>query len=484
MPERVDQASMVRHSLGTGYTRLRSFVQRDPMRSLRLLFLVSLLTCAVGLTIQTHHAGLSVAVTLLCAAVQLFGFSLRVVEFRRARPVPFWVDVIELTMVLVLLSQVTDVSPVISTFFMAVLFRAAIGRLRRVLLSQAGYLGIWVIAIIMPWHVAPVPGAMISLPITSLMVYGTRTLMAKLQEQQKAQNALLAGVLTELPFPVVVTDDTGDVVMANPAVLELIGPSQADVPDLRALEMRDLEGRRVNLHDVAAGCGADGTRTKLEVRVVRADGSTVRVVVQTVPMTTGLTQRRGVVLALLDVTAQRSYEEHLHKVAYYDMLTGLPNRRMLFERLGVAHGTDAPYALLLIDLNDFKIVNDMLGHKIGDEVLAGVAERISSAVDQTATVARLGGDEFAVLLPHAAQADAETVAEAVRSSFAEPLQLSCGPLQSNGTVGVAFAAPGQTPDDVMEQADHAMYLAKPPSKRRHRSPLSPRNNQSEVPTGT
>jgi diguanylate cyclase (GGDEF)-like protein len=136
--------------------------------------------------------------------------------------------------------------------------------------------------------------------------------------------------------------------------------------------------------------------------------------------------------------------------------------------------------VLLIDLNDFKSVNDTLGHKIGDELLAGVAERISSAVDETATVARLGGDEFAVLLPHAAQTEAETVAQAVRDSFLEPLQLSCGPLPGNGTVGVAVAAPGQTPDQVIEQADHAMYLAKPLSKRRNRALESPRNNRLEM----
>jgi diguanylate cyclase (GGDEF)-like protein/PAS domain S-box-containing protein len=442
------------------------------MRSLRLFFLISLALCATGLTLQTHHARLGAAVTALCAAVQLFGFALRVVEFRRARPLPVWVDVIELSAVLALLSRVTDVSPVISTFFMAVLFRAAIGGLPRLLLSQAGYLGVWTIAIALPWHVQPVPGAMISLPTTSLMVYGTRTLMAKLQEQHKAQNALLGGVLSELPFPVVVTDGAGDVVLANPAVTDLVGWSGAEPPDLRRLRLQDLEGRPVELRELAAA----GSRTRTEVRLIRADGAALQIVVQTVPMTTSLTHGRGVVLALLDVTAQRAYEEHLHRAAYYDMLTGLPNRRMLFERLGLAHSTGSAYAMLLIDLNDFKSVNDTHGHKIGDELLTAVAQRIDAAAGETATVARLGGDEFAVLLPHAGPTEAEAVAQAVRDSFAAPLPLSCGPLQSGGTVGVAIAGPGQTPDEVIERADHAMYVAKSSARRRHRAPLSPRND--------
>ncbi|UQU62804.1 diguanylate cyclase [Couchioplanes caeruleus] len=463
---------MVQRSLRTGYAHVRSFVQRDPMRSLRLFFLTSLALCATGLTVQTRHAGLGADVTTLCAAVQLFGFALRIVEFRRARPLPIWVDALELAAVLALLSQVTDVSPVISTFFMAVLFRAAIGGLPRLLLSQAGYLGVWAIAIAMPWHVEPVPGAMISLPTTSLMVYGTRALMAKLQEQQKDRNALLGGVLTELPFPVVVTDDAGEVVLANPAVTDLVGWSGAEAPGLHRLRLQDLEGRPVDLRELAAG----GARTRIEVRLVRPDGVTLQLVVQTVPMTASLSQGAGVVLALLDVTSQRAYEEHLHRAAYYDMLTGLPNRRLLFERLGLAHSTGTGYAMLLIDLNDFKAVNDTHGHKVGDELLTAVAQRIDAAAGDTATVARLGGDEFAVLLPHAGATGAEVVARAVRDSFAAPLQLSCGPLQSGGTVGVAIAGPGQTPDEVIERADHAMYLAKSVARRRHRAPLGPRND--------
>jgi diguanylate cyclase (GGDEF)-like protein/PAS domain S-box-containing protein len=465
---------MVPPLLRTTYATLRSFVQRDLMRALRLFFLVSLPICSMGLVVQISGMGLGLAVTLACVAVQLFVLALRAVEFRRARPLPVWVDAIELAAVFFVMSQVTDVSPMISTLFMSVLFRAAIGTLPRLLLSQAGYLGVWALAAALPWRVEPVLGAMISFPIVTLMVFGTRTLMTRLQEQQRAQTALLQGVLTDLPFPVIVTDAAGDVVLANPAVLDLVGWPRAGTPRLGDLELQCPEERPVNLHEVAAQCGATGDRAKHELRLIRADGSILQVVVQTVPMASGFTGG-GVVLALLDVTAQRTYEEHLHRAAYFDMLTGLPNRRLLFERLTVLDQSDMPYAMLLIDLNDFKVVNDTLGHKVGDELLAGVAHRLQSAVDETATVARLGGDEFAVLLPHAAQTQAELVAQAVRDSFVEPLALSCGPLQGKGTVGIAVAVPGETPDQVLEKADAAMYLAKPAGKRRTRSPHGPRN---------
>ena len=465
---------MVRHWLRTRQASLRSLAQRDLMRSLRLLFLVSLLICSVGLTVQISDMGLGPTVSAACVAVQLFVIALRVAEFRRGRPQPIAVDVVELAAVFFVMSQVTHVSPVISLMFMSVLFRAAIGGLGRLLMSQVGYLGVWAIAIALPFHVEPVLGAMISLPTTTLMVYGTRALMAKLQEQQTAQNALLEAVLTELPFPVVVTDAAGQVVLANPAVTALVGWPPAGAARLGDLRLEDLEGCRVDLQDVVTTCGANSSRAKLEARLVRADGSVLQIVAQTVPMAGGLTRGGGVVLALQDVTAQRTYEEYLHKAAYFDMLTGLPNRRMLFERLAVASSSGTPYAMLLIDLNGFKTVNDTLGHRIGDELLAGVARRLHAAVAGTATVARLGGDEFAVFLPHAGEAAAGAAARAVKGAFAEPLPLSCGSIRAEGTVGVSVAAPGESPDEVLERADAAMYRAKHAGRRRTRGPESPR----------
>ncbi|MFI7541681.1 diguanylate cyclase domain-containing protein [Actinoplanes sp. NPDC049599] len=469
---------MVRDSLSTVYARVRAYVRRDLMRSVRLLFLLALGVTSVGLTMQVARMGVGLGSTVTCAAVLLAGLGLRVTEFRRVRPVPIWVDVLELAGVFLVLSQVTAVHPVISAFFMAVFFRAAVGRLPRLILSQVGYLAVWLLAaVLFPATVVTIPGAMTSLPLTSLLVYGMRVLMLRIQEQQEAQNALLAGVLRELPFPVVVTNAEGTVVLANPAVRELVGWPRTGEPYLGELRLQDLEERPVNLHDVVAASGAAAGRAELEVRLIRTAGATRQIKVQTVPMAKGFGAGSGMILALLDVTAERLYEQHLQQAAYFDMLTGLPNRRLLFERLHLAHSTAMPYAMLLIDLNDFKAVNDTLGHRIGDELLAGIAERIRTAVDESATVARLGGDEFAVLLPHATTADAEAAAQAVRGSFAAPLQLSCGPLHGHGTVGLTVAEPGWTPDEVMERADAAMYLAKPDGQRRTRSSAGARNNR-------
>ncbi len=449
---------MSRHWLG-------SFLRRDLMRTLRLIFLLALSATSLVFLVQVAHMGVGPGVTAMSAAVLLGALCLRVVEFRRQRPVPVWLDVLELAAVFLVLSQVTAVHPAISIFFMSLLCRSMVGRLPHLFRLQAGYLTIWSVAAAVFVPVVAVPGAMISLPLVSLLVYGSRVLMLRVQEQQEARNALLAGVLGELPFPVVVVDDAGAVVLANAAVRDLIGWRRPGLPELGELRLEDLEERPV---DVAGLLCASAEPARLDARLIRRNGSTREVKVQTVPMAGAFGAGGGLVLALLDVTAQRLYQQHLHRAAYFDLLTGLPNRRLLFERMHLAHDSGMPYAMLLIDLNDFKAVNDTRGHKIGDELLAGVADRLSGALGEQATVARLGGDEFAVLLPHAGPAEARAAAEVVRGAFTAPLPLTCGPLAASGTVGFAVSAPGRSPDQVMEQADAAMYALKPHSRRRSR----------------
>ncbi len=439
---------------------VRSFVRGDLMRAIRLIFLLALAVTSLVLTVQVAQMGVGSAATTMCAAVLLASLVLRVIEIHEVRPAPIWVDAVEQTILFALLAQVTAVYPVISYFFMVLLCRATVGPLWRLILLQAGYLITWIVAAVAFPLIVAVPGAMISLPVVSLLVYCLRTLMLRVQQQQAAQNALLAGVLSELPVPVIVVGADGDVVLANPAVVDLIGWRGPAAPQLSDLRLTDAEERPIDVPGLLAGAAAPGL---MDAQVVRDNGSARQVKVHTVPMA------GGVVLALQDVTAQKMYQQHLHRAAYFDLLTGLPNRRMLFEQLQLAHSNDMPYALLLIDLNDFKAVNDTQGHQIGDELLAGVADRIRSAVDEAATVARLGGDEFAVLLPYVTVDEAEAAARAVRASFTEPIRLTTGPLAASGTVGVAVAGEGQTPDQVMERADAAMYELKPSSRRRHRN---------------
>jgi diguanylate cyclase (GGDEF)-like protein/PAS domain S-box-containing protein len=174
----------------------------------------------------------------------------------------------------------------------------------------------------------------------------------------------------------------------------------------------------------------------------------------------------GVVLTLRDTTERRAFEEQLAHQAFHDVLTGLPNRALFADRLGHAlsrRPDDAStIAVLFIDLDDFKTVNDSLGHDAGDAVLREMAARLQRCLRGGDTPARLGGDEFAVLLESVCDAEEalETGRRIVRS-FAEPLRLDGRELSASVCVGVALGLPQLSePAELLRDADTAMYVAK------------------------
>ena len=164
----------------------------------------------------------------------------------------------------------------------------------------------------------------------------------------------------------------------------------------------------------------------------------------------------------LEAALVRRAESHLAAAAFSDALTGLPNRRFLHERLGAQLGgeSDSPVALLFIDLDRFKQINDTLGHDVGDALLIQVADRLSSESRDGDTVARLGGDEFVLVCTNASQEQAERVAERVVEAMRLPIKVREHTFLISASVGVSMAAPGVTPDALLRAADLSMYRAK------------------------
>jgi diguanylate cyclase len=160
------------------------------------------------------------------------------------------------------------------------------------------------------------------------------------------------------------------------------------------------------------------------------------------------------------------YQRRLVRQALQDPLTGLPNRELLADRVGQAIRTGGrelhPAALLLLDLDRFKEVNDTLGHHYGDQLLVQVGQRLRTALREVDTVARLGGDEFAVLLPRIATADgAVTVADKLQAALREPFILEGLSLDVEASIGVAlYPDHGDGPEELLQHADIAMYVAK------------------------
>jgi diguanylate cyclase (GGDEF)-like protein len=160
-------------------------------------------------------------------------------------------------------------------------------------------------------------------------------------------------------------------------------------------------------------------------------------------------------------------KERLRHQAFHDPLTGLPNRRLLTERVEAAlsRSSDAA-AVLFLDLDDFKAINDTLGHAAGDEVLVEVGRRIARCIRSGDTAARLGGDEFAVLLESIDRRGTEVVAESLLRAMRRPFELSGREAAINASIGIAPAAGGGSADELLRNADVAMYSAKETGKHR------------------
>lgn len=174
----------------------------------------------------------------------------------------------------------------------------------------------------------------------------------------------------------------------------------------------------------------------------------------------------GVIGLVRDITGRKAAEQEIEFQAYHDSLTGLANRRLFQEHLSLslalAQRRGTPVAVLFLDLDHFKVINDSLGHTIGDQLLREVAQRLKAAVREGDTVARVGGDEFTIVLQEFARPDAATVvAEKVLRTIAEPIEVAEHRLYITGSIGIAFfPAEGEDAETLLRSADTAMYRAK------------------------
>jgi diguanylate cyclase (GGDEF)-like protein/PAS domain S-box-containing protein len=174
----------------------------------------------------------------------------------------------------------------------------------------------------------------------------------------------------------------------------------------------------------------------------------------------------GAVIAFRDITERKAFEDELHQHAFYDSLTGLANRRLLVERLDQALRRSAmdrkTHALIFVDVDRFKSINDSLGHVTGDEFLVAIGACMKGVVRNHDLLARFGGDEFVVLLEDVAGVDvAVAAARRICAAVRRPMVLPDGyELVASVSVGIALTEPGKTADDVLRNADVAMYDAK------------------------
>jgi diguanylate cyclase (GGDEF)-like protein/PAS domain S-box-containing protein len=260
-----------------------------------------------------------------------------------------------------------------------------------------------------------------------------------------------------------------DAVVFSPRYLEMYGYRQEDiVADEAAWQQRiHPEDRARVAEDVHAYLGGSTSAYVNEHRVFCRDGSVKWVLARGMIVSR---DAQGRPLRMIgthaDITARKASEEQVRHLAHYDALTDLPNRALISDRLqqavAKARRDGTVMAVMFLDLDQFKPVNDNLGHDVGDLLLKQVSQRLLSCMRESDTVARIGGDEFVVLLPQIErEQDAIVVAEKIRTALHQPFTIAGHRLQISSSIGIAaFPAHGSDDKLLLLNADLAMYHAK------------------------
>lgn len=267
------------------------------------------------------------------------------------------------------------------------------------------------------------------------------------------------------PIGIAIHDATGGVIAVNAAMRELVGRDHVDHGAL--VEAIEEDERALLARQLRALATGEHTGLVAEHRVVRPDGSGVRIRLHVTATHDAAGSVESLVTHAVDVTEQREHTQELLHQTLHDPLTGLPNRTLLVDRLDHAlsrttRGDGTSVALLFLDLDHFKLVNDSLGHPTGDAILVEAAARLRAAVRPSDTVARFGGDEFVVCCEDV-RAGTETIAMAERllTTMRDPFVAGGQELRLSTSIGIALATrPGETAEGLLRDADTALYVAK------------------------
>jgi diguanylate cyclase (GGDEF)-like protein/PAS domain S-box-containing protein len=281
-------------------------------------------------------------------------------------------------------------------------------------------------------------------------------------------------VFANAPMGVALTTPDGVIVDANPALGALLGRPAGELHGTSMLDLVHPEAL-VGAREAHATLMAQPDRPmRHETWLVRADGSEVPV--QVTASWVGATPEDGpphLVVIVEDITDRKALEAQLVHRSLHDPLTGLPNRVLFQDRLWHALNRGkrerTPTCVLIVDLDNFKSINDELGHPTGDRVLVAFADRLRSVLRASDTAARLGGDEFSIVCENTDARDAQKLADRLRGAVTEPLQLSGAPVRLGISIGVGSAPGGAEPEEtyerVIREADDAMYADKARGRR-------------------
>jgi len=295
------------------------------------------------------------------------------------------------------------------------------------------------------------------------------------REQMHALNQRLNALIDALPDAVFLKDSQGRWLVTSALAKEIFQLHDLPWQGKTDMELAEMQPGSYEMYEACVRddeLAWDARRlTLFEEKLTFPDGSEHHYDVRKVPIFNNDGRRDGLVIIGRDITQQKRNEENIHRLAFYDPLTNLPNRRLLMDRLGKAlissrrsmrHG-----ALLFMDLDNFKTLNDTRGHDIGDLLLIEIAQRLNACVRGCDTVGRLGGDEFVIMLEdlsedaQEAATQTQSIGNKAREAIAQPYLLNGLDFSCTTSIGVRlFSAQDQSIDELLKHADLAMYQAK------------------------
>jgi len=296
----------------------------------------------------------------------------------------------------------------------------------------------------------------------------------RLRAEQAVRDAeeLFRTAFAQAPIGMALVGLDGAVRTVNEALCRSLGYDEDQLLRRNLEELTHVDDADADRDGLRRVLDGRAESTSSERRLLHAAGHAVWVLMQTNLVRTPSGAPRHYLVQAIDITARRRFEEQLQHMADHDPLTGLMNRRSFERELERQAATAARYgtrgALLVFDLDEFKFVNDTLGHNAGDELIVATAQVLRDRMRDTDRLARLGGDEFAVVLPEATRAEAGEVAESLLECIrsAQTLRRPSGRGVS-ASLGIALFEPGLTAQDVLVNADLAMYDAKEDGRDRY-----------------
>ncbi len=286
------------------------------------------------------------------------------------------------------------------------------------------------------------------------------------QEKLRESEQRFRSAFENSPIGIVLIDLNGRIFQANNFASEVLGYDKEPLSRQHISRLVPPEDRAQLKNTLRRLVSGEDATLRTECRMLREDGLEIWTNLHVVVQRDGAGEPVYLIGQIADITEMKSSQNRMERMAFYDTLTNLANRRLFYDRLGQAvdHAQRSGHlsALLYLDLDQFKRVNDTLGHEVGDVLLQEVSTRLTSCVRKEDTVARLGGDEFTVLLfDIRSPSDASLVADKILTTLRQPLNISGHQLVVTTSIGITIVPQdGTDPNSLMKNADLAMYRAK------------------------